>query len=70
MNVENQTIMAENFENMMKLAEYGADRHTRKKAGSIQDFHIVYDATGCYFWINYEYIGRMHLLNQICLYRV
>ena len=31
MNVENRTIMAENFENMMKLAEYGADRHTERR---------------------------------------
>ena len=31
MNVENRTIMAENFENMMRLAEYGADRHTERR---------------------------------------
>ena len=31
MNVENRTIMAENFDNMMKLAEYGADRHTERR---------------------------------------
>ena len=31
MNIENRTIMAENFENMMKLAEYGANRHTERR---------------------------------------
>ena len=31
MNEENRTIMADNFENMMKLAEYGANRHTERR---------------------------------------
>ena len=29
--MENRTIMAEDFENMMKLAEYGASRHTERR---------------------------------------
>ena len=31
MRVEPRAIMAENFENMMKLAEYGANRHTERR---------------------------------------
>ena len=31
MNEENRTIMDDNFEKMMKLAEYGANRHTERR---------------------------------------
>ena len=31
MNIKNRKIMAKNFENIMKLAEYGADRHTERR---------------------------------------
>ena len=31
MNEENRSIMAKNFENMMMLAEYGANRHTERR---------------------------------------